>query len=103
ITAFAVISAVSFLLLVPWEWTRRDPIVDIRLLFSRQFGMSFLVMMAVGAVLFSTTQLLPQLQQTTFDYTATLSGLSMMPGGIAMLMLMPISGFAAGIVQPRYL
>ncbi|MBZ9760246.1 DHA2 family efflux MFS transporter permease subunit [Mesorhizobium sp. CA8] len=103
ITTFAVISAVSFLLLVPWEWTRREPIVDIRLLFSRQFGMSFLVMMAVGAVLFSTTQLLPQLQQTTFDYTATLSGLSMMPGGIAMLMLMPISGFAAGIVQPRYL
>ena len=103
ITTFAVISAVSFLLLVPWEWTRRDPIVDIRLLFTRQFGMSFLVMMAVGAVLFSTTQLLPQLQQTTFDYTATLSGLSMMPGGIAMLMLMPISGFAAGVVQPRYL
>ena len=103
ITTFAVISAVSFLLLVPWEWTRRDPIVDIRLLFTRQFGMSFLVMMAVGAVLFSTTQLLPQLQQTTFEYTATLSGLSMMPGGIAMLMLMPISGFAAGVVQPRYL
>lgn len=103
ITAFVVISAVSFLLLVPWEWTRREPIVDIRLLFSRQFGMSFLVMMAVGAVLFSTTQLLPQLQQTTFDYTATLSGLSMMPGGIAMLMLMPISGFAAGVVQPRHL
>ncbi|TPJ49807.1 DHA2 family efflux MFS transporter permease subunit [Mesorhizobium sp. B2-7-1] len=103
ITAFAVISAVSFLLLVPWEWTRREPIVDIRLLFSRQFGMSFLVMMAVGAVLFSSTQLLPQLQQTTFDYTATLSGLSMMPGGIAMLMLMPVSGFAAGVVQPRYL
>lgn len=103
ITTFAAISAVSFLLLVPWEWTRRDPIVDIRLLFTRQFGMSFLVMMAVGAVLFSTTQLLPQLQQTTFDYTAMLSGLSMMPGGIAMLMLMPISGFAAGMVQPRYL
>ncbi|TPJ98502.1 multidrug efflux MFS transporter, partial [Mesorhizobium sp. B1-1-4] len=38
-----------------------------------------------------------------FDYTATLSGLSMMPGGIAMLMLMPISGFASGFVQPKYL
>lgn len=36
-------------------------------------------------------------------YTATLSGLSMMPGGIAMLLLMPVSGFAAGIVQPKYL
>ncbi|WP_296738846.1 DHA2 family efflux MFS transporter permease subunit [Mesorhizobium sp.] len=103
ITVFAAVSAVSFLLLVPWEFTRRDPIVDIRLLFTRQFGMSFLVMMAVGAVLFSTTQLLPQLQQATFDYTATLSGLSMMPGGVAMLLLMPISGFVSGVVQPRYL
>ncbi|TPN23629.1 DHA2 family efflux MFS transporter permease subunit [Mesorhizobium sp. B2-3-3] len=103
ITIFAVISAISFLLLIPWELSHDDPIVDIRLLFSRQFGTSFLVMMAVGAVLFSTTQLMPQLQQTAFDYTATLSGLSMMPGGIAMLMLMPVSGFAAGIVQPKYL
>lgn len=103
ITTFAVISAVSFLFLIPWEFRHRDPIVDMQLVFTRQFGTSFLVMMAVGAVLFSTTQILPQLQQTTFDYTATLSGLSMMPGGIAMLMLMPISGFASGFVQPKYL
>ncbi len=103
ITAFAVLSAVSFAVLIPWELSRRDPIVDMRLIFTRQFGTSFLVMMSVGAVLFSTTQLLPQLQQTTFDYTATLSGLSMMPGGIAMLMLMPVSGFASARVRPKYL
>ncbi|TPM34649.1 DHA2 family efflux MFS transporter permease subunit [Mesorhizobium sp. B2-3-4] len=103
ITTFAVISAVAFLILIPWEFRNRDPIVDMRLIFSRQFGTAFIVMMAVGAVLFSTTQILPQLQQGTFDYTATLSGLSMMPGGIAMLMLMPISGFASGMVQPKYL
>ncbi|MGO4637121.1 DHA2 family efflux MFS transporter permease subunit [Mesorhizobium sp. 2RAF45] len=103
ITTFAVISAVAFLVLIPWEFRNRDPIVDMRLIFSRQFGTAFTVMMAVGAVLFSTTQILPQLQQETFDYTATLSGLSMMPGGIAMLMLMPISGFASGMVQPKYL
>ncbi|BCG88325.1 EmrB/QacA family drug resistance transporter [Mesorhizobium sp. 113-3-9] len=103
ITTFAVISAVAFLILIPWEFRNRDPIVDMRLIFSRQFGTAFIVMMAVGAVLFSTTQILPQLQQETFDYTATLSGLSMMPGGIAMLMLMPISGFASGMVQPKYL
>ncbi|TPN46247.1 DHA2 family efflux MFS transporter permease subunit, partial [Mesorhizobium sp. B1-1-4] len=66
ITTFAVISAVSFFFLIPWEFRHRDPIVDMRLVFTRQFGTSFLVMMAVGAVLFSTTQILPQLQQTTF-------------------------------------
>ncbi|WP_352958803.1 hypothetical protein [Mesorhizobium sp. M0778] len=35
--------------------------------------------------MFSTTQIMPQLQQTALAYTATLSGLSIMPGGIAML------------------
>jgi DHA2 family multidrug resistance protein len=103
ITTFAVVSAVSMALLIPWELSRRDPIVDMRLLFTRQFGTCFLVMMAVGAVLFSTTQILPQLQQSAFDYTATFSGLSMMPGGICMLLLMPVSGFVSGVVQPKYL
>jgi DHA2 family multidrug resistance protein len=67
IISFAVISAVAFLILIPWEFRNRDPIVDMRLIFTRQFGTAFVVMMAVGAVLFSTTQILPQLQQETFD------------------------------------
>jgi DHA2 family multidrug resistance protein len=103
IVTFAVVSAVSMALLIPWELSRRDPVVDMRLIFTRQFGTCFLVMMAVGAVLFSTTQILPQLQQSAFDYTATLSGLSMMPGGLCMLLLMPVSGFVSGVVQPKYL
>ena len=48
-------------------------------------------MLAVGAMFFGTTQLIPLLLQGV-GYTATLSGLSLMPGGFAMLMLMPIAG-----------
>jgi DHA2 family multidrug resistance protein len=103
IIAFAAISVVSALIFIPWELIRKDPIVEVRLLFHRQFGVSFLVMAAVGAVLFGSTQLLPQLTQTSFGYTATLSGLALMPGGIAMLLLMPIAGQVSGRVQPKYL
>jgi DHA2 family multidrug resistance protein len=103
IVTFAVISAVAFVAFVPWELSREDPIVDIRLLLQRQFGTAFLVMMAVGAVLFSSTQLVPQLLQSNFGYTATISGLALMPGGIAMLLMMPISGRLGNIVQPKYL
>ena len=103
IVTFAVIAAVSALLFIPWELTRKEPIVEIRLLCRRQFGVSFLVMMAVGAVLFGSTQLLPQLLQTSFGYTAMLSGLALMPGGLVMLVLMPIAGQVAGLFQPRYL
>ena len=103
IVTFAVISALSALAFFPWELTRKDPIVEVRLLFRRQFGISFLAMMAVGAVLFGSTQILPQLLQTSFGYTATLSGLALMPGGFAMLVLMPVAGKVGGSAQPKYL
>jgi DHA2 family multidrug resistance protein len=103
ILAFGVISVVSLAVLIPWEMRRDDPIVDVRLVFGRQFGTSFAVMMAVGAVLFASTQILPQLLQEAFGYTAYLSGLSMMPGGIAMLIMMPLAGQVTNIVQPKYL
>ncbi len=82
IVFFAVLSAMSLLALIPWELTREDPIVDLRLLGRRQFAACFLVMLATGAVLISTTQLLPQLLQSDLNYTAMLAGLALSPGGI---------------------
>jgi len=102
IITFATISACSFIFFIPWELTHDDPIVDIRLLFRRQFGMSFLVMLAVGAILFGSNQITPQLMQTNFPYTAMLSGLAMMPGGLAMLIMMPIAGQLISRMQPKY-
>ena len=103
ILGMALISGLSLLALLPWEWTRADPIVDVRLLFRRQFGTSFAIMLAVGAVLFGSTQILPQLMQTDFNYTAYLAGLALMPGGLAMLVMMPMAGAVANWVQPKYL
>ncbi len=103
ILTFVLISAISFLLFVPWECSHEAPVVDVRLLFGRQFGTAFLVMLAVGAVLFGSTQLLPQLLQTTFNYTAYLSGLALMPGGLAMLLMMPAAGVISNRLQPKYL
>jgi DHA2 family multidrug resistance protein len=93
----------AFALFIPWEIAQKEPIVEIRLFASRQFATSSLMMMAVGALLFSTTQLIPQLLQTSYGYTATLSGLALMPGGIAMLLIMPVAGALGNFVQPKYL
>jgi DHA2 family multidrug resistance protein len=103
IVTFAIISLVAFLLFVPWELSREDPIVDIRLVINRQFGTAFAVMLAVGAILFGSTQILPQLLQDGFGYTAYLSGLALMPGGMAMLVMMPMAGAVSSRVQPKYL
>jgi MFS transporter, DHA2 family, multidrug resistance protein len=102
IVTFATLAACSFIFFIPWELTRDDPIVDIRLLFQRQFAMAFIVMLAVGALLFGSNQVTPQLMQTNFPYTAMLSGLAMMPGGLTMLLLMPIAGQIIPRMQPKY-
>ncbi|SCB53082.1 MFS transporter, DHA2 family, multidrug resistance protein [Bradyrhizobium shewense] len=103
IVVFAVLAAVSLVALIPWELTREDPIVDLRLLGRRQFAACFLVMLGTGAVLILTTQLLPQLLQTELNYTAMLAGLALSPGGVATLVLMPVVGRLVSTVQPKYL
>jgi MFS transporter, DHA2 family, multidrug resistance protein len=103
ITISAVVSFLAFLAFVPWELTRKDPIVDIRLIGRRQFGASWVVMLAVGAILFSSTQFMPQILQENFGYTATWAGLSLMPGGFTALVVMAIAGQVSRFVQPRYL
>ncbi len=60
-------------------------------------------MLLVGGIIFSTLQLLPQLVQEQFGYTATLAGLSLSPGGLATMMMMPIAGYLTGKVQARFL
>jgi DHA2 family multidrug resistance protein len=103
ITAFSCLAAISFLAFIPWEISREVPIIEIKLLSYRQFGMAFFVMLMIGAILFGSNQIMPQLLQTTFPYTAMLSGLAMMPGGIAMLVVMPLAGQVTGRFQPKYL
>lgn len=103
ILSFALLAAFCLLALIPWELLRDDPIVDIRLLGTRQFGACAVVMLGTFAVLISTTQLLPQLLQTEVGYTAMLAGLALSPGGIATMMLMPVAGRLVSVVQPKYL
>jgi DHA2 family multidrug resistance protein len=40
--------------------------------------------------------------QTNFSYTAMLSGLAVMPGGLAMLIMMPVAGQLIRFMQPKY-
>ncbi|WP_431015784.1 DHA2 family efflux MFS transporter permease subunit [Bradyrhizobium pachyrhizi] len=103
IITFAAICAAAFVLMIPWEMTRRNPMIDLRMVATRQFGACFLVMLATGAILLATTQFLPQLVQQDFGYTATWAGLVLSPGGIVTMMMMFAVGRLAARVQPKYL
>jgi DHA2 family multidrug resistance protein len=103
IVTVAAVCAVAFVLMIPWEISRRNPAIDIRMLATRQLGASFVVMLATGAILLSTTQFLPQLVQQNFGYTATWAGLVMSPGGLVSMVMFMVVGRASGKVQPKYL
>jgi drug resistance transporter, EmrB/QacA subfamily len=103
ITGFAVVSGLAFALMIPWEATRKNPLIDLRLLVSRQFGACFLAMLATGAILLGTTQFLPLLVQQQFGYTATWAGLMLSPGGLVTLTMMIIIGRISGSIQPKYM
>ena len=103
IVTFTFICALAFVLMIPWEMSRRDPMIDVRMVATRQFGACFLVMGATGAILYATTQFLPLLLQTDFGYTATWAGLVLSPGGLVTMAMMFAVGNLSSRIQPKYL
>ena len=101
ITVFALVSAVSLVSFVFWELSRKKPLVDLRLLGNRNFAAAMLMMLTVGATLFGTTVLLPQYVQTLMGYTATLAGEALSPGGVLIIILMPLVGVLISRVDGR--
>jgi DHA2 family multidrug resistance protein len=103
IVRVAAICGLAFVLMIPWEVSRRDPMIDIRMVATRQFGSCFVVMLATGAILYATTQFLPRLVQQDFGYTAMWAGLVLSPGGLVTMVMMLVVGRLTGKLQPKYL
>jgi MFS transporter, DHA2 family, multidrug resistance protein len=103
ITTVAIVCGLAFVVMIPWEATRRNPTIDVRMVATRQFGACFLVMLATGAILLATTQFLPELVQEDFGYTATWAGVMISPGGVVAMAMMFVAGRLVGKIEPKYL
>jgi DHA2 family multidrug resistance protein len=101
IVSFALISAVAFIIFIPWELTRDKPIVAIRLFAQRNFAISNFLFLIVGLILFGSTLFIPQFLQQVLGYTATDAGLAMTAGGLATVIMMPIAGVLSGRLDAR--
>lgn len=103
IVAMTIISAVALAGLVARELSIDDPIVDLPLLKNRGFFAANLLRFTTFIVLLGTTQLIPQLVQTEFGYTAMQAGLVITPGAILVIMMLPLVGFAVNRLDARFL
>ena len=86
--------------MVIWEWTHKDPIIDLHLFRDRTFAVSNLLMFMLGFALLGSTLLLPLFMQTLLGYTAERSGLALMPGGFTIMLLLPLVGFLLSRYSP---
>ena len=80
ITSFAILGALALVAFIPWELTRKDPIVRIDLFKRANFAISNIFMLLVGMIMFGTTQFIPQLLQEVLGYTATKAGVALTAG-----------------------
>jgi DHA2 family multidrug resistance protein len=98
-----VISAVSLIAVCFWEWFHENPIIDLHLFKDRSFAVGNLMMFMVGFALLSSTVLIPQFVQELLGYTAQQAGLALMPGGVAIILCMPLVGYLLGHTDARRL
>jgi MFS transporter, DHA2 family, multidrug resistance protein len=103
ITTLVVVSSLSLITLVIWEWYQKAPIIDVRMFKSFNFASANLMMFMLGILLFSSLVLMPQFLQTLVGYTSQLAGLALSAGGLVLLFEMPVMGKLTTKVQARYL
>jgi DHA2 family multidrug resistance protein len=103
IVALSAISFVSILALIIWELREKSPVIELRLLKNFNFAAAGLMMFVLGVALYAATALLPLFMQTLAGYTAELAGLVLSPGGLVLIITMPIVGRLSSRVQARWL
>jgi DHA2 family multidrug resistance protein len=103
ITTLAITAAVCLTALVIYEWTHKDPIVDVRLFKNANFSTANMMMFMVGAGSFATTVLMPQFLQTLMGYTAQSAGMVLSASAVLLLIELPLVGRLIGKFQSRYL
>ncbi len=99
----AIIAVVSLVFVIIWESRQKEPVFDVSLFRNRSYATSQAMMFMVGFVLYASTTLLPLLVQTLFGYTATDAGWVLTPGGLVIVVMMPITGVLVGKIQARWL
>ena len=95
------VAVAGLLALLVNEFRHEDPIMDLRLLKNRNFATAVSFSFVLGMVLNGSTILLPQFLQNSLGYTASLAGLALSPGGIALAVMMPVAGILSSKFDPR--
>ena len=103
IVGFTLVAAVSLVSFVLWELQHENPIVDLKMFKRRSFAVANALMVVLGVSLFGSTVLLPQYLQVLMGYSAQQSGMALSPGGLLIIMMLPMVGVLVSKADTRVL
>ena len=99
----AVLAALGILGAIGWLLIARKPVVNLDVFKDKNFAMGSVLIGATGGVLYAGAVVIPQFAQTVIGYTATWAGLILSPGGLVVILLIPIVGQLMKRVQTRFI
>ncbi len=103
IKLMAVMAFLGILGAIFWLLVARKPIVHLDVFKDRNFSTGCFMIAATGGILYASAVMIPQLAQQYLGYTATWSGMILSPGGLMVIMLIPIVGRLLKITPARNL
>jgi MFS transporter, DHA2 family, multidrug resistance protein len=105
ITWMFAIGVTCLVAAVFWELNQADPVIEFRLLKTRNFAIANFFYFIFGFGLFGSTTMIPQLLQSLYGYRAIDAGLVLGPGAFVITLLAPVGAqlVPRRIVQPRLL
>jgi len=95
------IAIIALAIFITTEFTVQEPLIDLRLLKNRNFGISTLIILIFGMGMFGSTFLLPIYLQNSLGYTAVQAGSVFLPVGIIQGLMSPISGRMSDRINPK--
>jgi len=102
VLAYGLISAASLIAFVWHELTSEQPVVDLRILMSRQLAVGVVFGGVLGICLYATVFVLPVYLQNLQNFTAEQTGFVILPGALASAFTMAIMGRFTGRFDGRY-
>ena len=91
ITWMIGIGVVGWIATVIWELRSKEPVIDFRLLGSRNFAIATVLFFIFGFGLFGSTTLIPQILQSLYGYRAIDAGLVLGPGALVITIFAPVA------------
>ena len=92
ILILTIVSVFAFFFFIWREWTYKNPIVNLRVLSNGNLRVGTVLSFILGFGLYGSTFIIPLYTQATLGWTATQSGMLMVPAAIVTAMMMPVVG-----------